>query len=54
MIINDIGMTLREFLGLTPYEYQKWGGNSDSIIKDGLTLKRKVYLYRAKKMLKKC
>jgi hypothetical protein len=22
---NDIGMTLREFLGLTPYEYQKWG-----------------------------
>ena len=26
---NDTGVTLREFLGLTPYEYQEWGKNSD-------------------------
>ena len=38
MIINDIGMTLREFLGLPPYEYQKWGKNSDEKM---LTIKEK-------------
>ena len=27
---NDTGVTLREFLGLTPYEYQEWGKNSDA------------------------
>ena len=37
---NDIGMTLREFLGLPPYEYQTWGKNSDSIIKDVLRCRK--------------
>ena len=31
---NDTGKTLREFLGLTPYEYQEWGHSSDSIFRD--------------------
>lgn len=37
---NDTGMTLREFLGLTPYEYQEWGKNSDSIFRDILKCRR--------------
>ena len=31
---NDTGISLREFLGLTPYEYQEWGKSSDSIFRD--------------------
>jgi len=31
---NDTGVTLRGFLGLTPYEYQEWGNGSDSIFRD--------------------
>ena len=37
---NDTGVTLREFLGLTPYEYQEWGKNSDSIFRDILRCRR--------------
>ncbi len=31
---HDTGNTLREFLGLTPYEYEEWGKSSDSIFRD--------------------
>lgn len=31
---NDLDMTLREFLGLTPYEYEEWGKNNNSIFRD--------------------
>lgn len=31
---SDMDITLREFLGLTPYEYQEWGKNSNSIFRD--------------------
>jgi hypothetical protein len=31
---HETDMTLREFLGLTPYEYQQWGINDDSIFRD--------------------
>lgn len=31
---NDTGNTLREFLGLTDYEYAKWGVSNDSIFRD--------------------
>ena len=37
---NDIGVTLREFLGLTPYEYQAWGKNDNSIFRDILNCRR--------------
>ena len=30
---NDTGVPLREFLGLSPYEYQEWAKNSDSIFR---------------------
>ena len=31
---NETGETLREFLGLTPYEYEAWGNSDDSIFRD--------------------
>lgn len=31
---NDINMTLREFLGMTEYEYIEWGKSSNSILRD--------------------
>lgn len=31
---NDIDISLREFLGLTEYEYVEWGKNSNSILRD--------------------
>lgn len=31
---NDIELSLREFLGFTPYEYEQFGKNSNSIIRD--------------------
>lgn len=31
---NDIDMSLREFLGLTEYEYLEWGKSSNSILRD--------------------
>lgn len=37
---NDTGVSLREFLGLTEYEYEMWGKNSDSIFRDILRCRR--------------
>lgn len=37
---NNTGKTLREFLGLTIYEYQEWAHNSDSIFRDILRCRR--------------
>lgn len=37
---NETGKTLREFLGLTVYEYQEWGKGSDSIFRDILRCRR--------------
>ena len=31
---NETTKTLREFLGLTEYEYEEWGKNSDVILRD--------------------
>lgn len=31
---HETGNTLREFIGLTEYEYEQWGNNSDIIIRD--------------------
>ncbi len=48
---HETGLTLREFLGLTPYEYQEWGKNSDSIFRDilrcrieGIDLEKYTYM----------
>lgn len=31
---HDIDTSLREYLGLTPYEYEMWGSSSDNIFRD--------------------
>lgn len=32
--MNDIGVSLQEYLGLTDYEYEMWGRSSDLIFRD--------------------
>lgn len=31
---HDTDVSLRDFLGLTPYEYEMWGRSNDSIFRD--------------------
>jgi hypothetical protein len=31
---HEVDVTLREYLGLTPSEYEEWGKGSDSIFRD--------------------
>lgn len=31
---HDVNTSLREYLGLSPYEYKMWGNSSDSIFRD--------------------
>lgn len=37
---HDVGVSLREYLGLTPDEYEAWGNGSDSIFRDILRRQR--------------
>mgnify|MGYP006920808995 CR=1 FL=1 len=37
---NETGVSLREFLGLTEYEYKIWGNSSDAIFRDILRCRR--------------
>ncbi len=37
---HETGNSLREFLGMTPYEYWQWGITSDAIIRDILSCRR--------------
>lgn len=37
---NETGNTLREFLGMTPYEYEEWLKHDDTILRDILRCRK--------------